>query len=416
MEQERKIEKLLRAYAKKRRGQAGESFKLDPAARRMLQNEISRNAPPDEEEDDTLSLWEVLRRNWAFFLGFAVCVFILASLFLPKLSVPKHAVTLGQSASVQNLRDIPGPTLSGTNGQIPTLDSLQIASRAATPSPDQSKDRTFAANTAEQITNMNLAENNVAPTAAAEQNELMPPPALREMEKVTPPALAGGNYSMAQAPPPMLPQASEAKEGQLGTFGPAAAPRPAIQNNFLNTIPTPLPCSPVLRNFQVSQNGNTIRVVDQDGSVYTGTLQSENYGGENATKAENQKMAGTDKFAPAQQTGEGKFQNNAPPAQNYSFRVGGTNRTLNQRVVFTATLLNELALMKNEQVTFGMSANAAVGAAVAQQWVQSKLTNQMAQLPWSSLCISGTAIINHSNQMQINALPVAPPTKSSSMP
>ena len=45
MEPERKIEKLLRAYAKKRRAQAGDPLKLHPATRRLLQDEIARNAP-----------------------------------------------------------------------------------------------------------------------------------------------------------------------------------------------------------------------------------------------------------------------------------------------------------------------------------------------------------------------------------
>lgn len=425
MEQERKIEKWLRTYAKKRRGQATESFKLDPATRRMLQNEISRKAPPTEDEDDTLSLWEVLRRNWAFFLGFAVCIFILASLFLPMLSAPKHAATLSQSASVQDLRQIAGSAqsraennrLSNTNGPpvlltttanpvpsgpAPALDSAQIASRNARPSSDQSGEWTFSANNAGQITNMNLAAKSPAPAGI-------------------PPALTG-NYAAVQPPTAMLPQTSEANEGPSDKIAPGAAPLPAVDNNFLNTIPVPSPYTPVLRNFKVSQNGNMIRVVDQDGSIYTGTLQSEDYGvnaaswsngGGNATRG----GAATDKFNPNQTTGAGESGNNAPSsAQNYSFRVGGMNRTLKQRVVFTATLLNDLSLMKNAQVTFGMGANAAVGAAVAQQLVQSRGTNQMAQLPWSSLRIAGTAVINHTNQMRINALPIAPPTKSSSLP
>ena len=44
MEPERKIEKLLRAYAKKRRAEAGDSLKLHPANRRILQDEAAR--PP----------------------------------------------------------------------------------------------------------------------------------------------------------------------------------------------------------------------------------------------------------------------------------------------------------------------------------------------------------------------------------
>ena len=51
METERKIEKLLRAYAKKRRADAGDPLKLHPATRRLLQGEVARRKPkPDDEE------------------------------------------------------------------------------------------------------------------------------------------------------------------------------------------------------------------------------------------------------------------------------------------------------------------------------------------------------------------------------
>src|SRR5262245_6297077 len=42
MEPERPIEKLLRDYAKKRRGEAGASFEMHPATRRLLQGEVAR--------------------------------------------------------------------------------------------------------------------------------------------------------------------------------------------------------------------------------------------------------------------------------------------------------------------------------------------------------------------------------------
>ena len=42
MEPERNIEKLLRAFAKKRRADAGDPLKLHPALRRQLQAEVAR--------------------------------------------------------------------------------------------------------------------------------------------------------------------------------------------------------------------------------------------------------------------------------------------------------------------------------------------------------------------------------------
>ncbi|HXC35746.1 MAG TPA: hypothetical protein VNV43_07710 [Candidatus Acidoferrales bacterium] len=465
MEQERKIEKLLRSYAKKRRGQAGDSFKLDPATRQMLQNEISRNTPPAEDEDDTMSLWELLRRNWLFFLGFAACIFLLASLFIPKIHRSKDKATLALSAgaqsNAQDLRRIPGAvqsplernTLSDTNGPVlittaspapsspvPTLDSVQVAARRGQLlDNDRGGAENSTATFSQVTTNLTLADNASAPTPEMTRPATENQGAIHESEKMPqpPPATTGGEYAAAPMPAGNIQtRTGEANGEPSGVFGPAAAPQPSVQNSFLNTVPSSVPSSPVLRDFAVSQNGNMIRVVDQDGSVYTGTLQVKDPGvntgswnssavaestvqsdmakSENQKKVESPKMVESDKLTvatPSTQAGGGggAFGNEAPPpSQSYTFRVGGMNRTLKQSVVFTATLLEDLTVMKNAQVTFGMTANAAVGAAVAQQMVQSKGTNQMTQLQWSNLRISGTAIINRTNKIQVNALPRAP--------
>ena len=91
MEPERKIEKLLRAYAKKRRAEAGDPLKLHPATRRLLQGEVARRKPkPDDDEEASVTLWELFRQRWALFAGFAIIVFFGAALFLPALSASKQ--------------------------------------------------------------------------------------------------------------------------------------------------------------------------------------------------------------------------------------------------------------------------------------------------------------------------------------
>jgi hypothetical protein len=159
------------------------------------------------------------------------------------------------------------------------------------------------------------------------------------------------------------------------------------------------------------QSGNTIRVLDQDGSVYTGTLQPENAATANVERPGTPE---SDKLAPAQRSGPAAASglppaggNGAPSSPIYSFRVDGMNRTLNQNVVFTATLIENLETMKNTQVTFGMTANAAYAAGFAQSLFKSAQTNHTAQLPWSSLRIAGMAVVDQTNEIQINATPVA---------
>ena len=70
MEPERKIEKLLRAYAKKRQGDAGDPLKLHPAMRRQLQDEVARRKrQPEDEEEASVSLWELFKQRWALLSG-----------------------------------------------------------------------------------------------------------------------------------------------------------------------------------------------------------------------------------------------------------------------------------------------------------------------------------------------------------
>jgi hypothetical protein len=81
------------------------------------------------------------------------------------------------------------------------------------------------------------------------------------------------------------------------------------------------------------------------------------------------------------------------------------NRTLRQSVVFTGSLLGNFVLSQNTQQSFG-----SIGGSfnTNQPQVKPALTNQTAQLPWSSLRIAGTATINRTNRIKVDAAPVAP--------
>ena len=104
MEPERKIEKLLRAYAKKRRADAGDPLELHPAARRLLQGEVARRAKKLDEEDASMTLWELFRQRWSLLAGFALLVFFGAALFLPALTKAKFkAQTL---SAMNNLKQV----------------------------------------------------------------------------------------------------------------------------------------------------------------------------------------------------------------------------------------------------------------------------------------------------------------------
>src|SRR5437588_742172 len=57
MEPERPIEKLLRAWANKRRHDAGPPLDMHPATRRLLQGEVARKLGKNERQTKSFSTW-----------------------------------------------------------------------------------------------------------------------------------------------------------------------------------------------------------------------------------------------------------------------------------------------------------------------------------------------------------------------
>ncbi len=111
----------------------------------------------------------------------------------------------------------------------------------------------------------------------------------------------------------------------------------SLQNLFKNNSVS-AQATPVLQSFQVQQNGGAMSVVDQDGSIYHGSVQPE------VATARNELAQAELPAAPAtppqSQTQAAPLAGNRQQAaQNYFFRVAGMNRTLKQNVVFTGNLL-----------------------------------------------------------------------------
>jgi hypothetical protein len=100
----------------------------------------------------------------------------------------------------------------------------------------------------------------------------------------------------------------------------------------------------LLVSFQVEQNGAELRVKDDDGSVYVGYVQPAQASAlrdsakafpatASAGKTANRKLADAPVLPGESQAA----------AQNYYFRVAGTNRTLKVPVLFTGSISNPTA-------------------------------------------------------------------------
>jgi hypothetical protein len=457
MEPERNIEKLLRAYAKKRHAQAGDPLALHPATRRLLQGEIARNTPKPDEEDASLSLWELFRQQWAFLVSFALIVFFAATMFLPALSsAKKKAQTI---SAMNNLKQIglAAQMAAGENkGQLPaSLDALtnQLGSDkiltdtesgkrfiyiaggknldglpgnsvlAYSPTDKKGRAVLFADGRVEvingarfaELTNREVQELAFAKDSARRQLTKTPEeiPAASEIAAATPP-ISGQPKAQDNRKELKLGDLAIAapSAGELAANAPAAshgflrAGASGSQNLFKNTSP-PAQAVPVLVNFQVQQNGSAVRVVDADGSVYDGSLLPES-----AIAQIEPAPAATPAppvTAPLQveQAKTIASRDESQTAQNYFFRVTGTNRTLQQNVVFAGNLLAIANTTTNLQQSFGGNGGLDGGRGDVVGQLQSALTHQN-QLPWSNSRIAGTAVIAETNHIEINAVPLSP--------
>jgi prepilin-type processing-associated H-X9-DG protein len=445
MEPERKIEKRLRAYAKKRRAQAGDPLKLHPATRRRLLDEVARATPKADEPEESVSLWELFRRQWAMLLGFALVIFFVTSMFLPALSSAKKKSQRSETYSkLKQIRVAAQVAADKNHGKLPAvldeltnnfisnktltdsesgkpfvyvaggakLDDLSSnAMLAYSPADKKGHAVLFADGHVESVNGAQLAKlNNQVSTELAFAKEK---DSARRQIAEAPVTLAdaSGNATAASTVSGALKSESNLSAAIPGEFGSATRSRrdlainvptaPAldsdrldlakknavqftanaannfalgVQNNFKNTV-APAKTALVLANFQVQQNGNAIRVVDADGSVYDGALQPE------SAVAQNEPVpaAAPPALAPKQAELQKNVTNReeSQSAQNYFFRVMGTNRTLKQAVVFNGNLVANGNVMANGQQKFDRNFGGGGGAGGGQQ--QAALANQ---LPW----------------------------------
>jgi type II secretory pathway pseudopilin PulG len=435
MEPERKIEKLLRAYAKKRRVEAGDPLKLHPATRRLLQGEVVRRAGKPDEEEASLSLWDLFRQQWVFLLGFALVMFFAATMFLPALSKAKNkaqSVTAmnnlkqigvaAQIAAVNNNGKLPASLDALTNelgsdkilsdpesgkhfayaagGVI--LDDLQSNSVLAY-SPEDKKGRAvlFADGNVQRLRREDfsgLTNRGLLLFAAAENS---PRGQINGMAPAAP-VLAGTSTTTFSGE---LAASAVKADGFTAGLPQANSVKLGLNNlqRFVQTVAATAKTPPVLASFELQQNGNAISVVDRDGSVYSGTWQ----------------LAAADMPRELDRTKESLPQTMRPPqnlekdvraaknkptaAQNYSFRVTGQNRTLKQNIVFVGNMVVSNA-QNNAQPPGGRNFGGGGGGGQ----FQSAAANAAQQAVFSNSRIAGTVLIDETNKIEINALPVTP--------
>lgn len=310
MEPERQIEKLLRAYAKKRRDAGSDAFTLQPWVRRRLQATVAKQFAGPKEE--SLSLWSLFWRRRVRLIGFALLVLLGATLLLPALRHRKKP-----SAAAMAMNQLP-PIGAVTHTEVAANNERLLVEPAAdVPLP------TTPAKAIEPST-QTLAAGKLAIAAS---------PAVREQRLLLPSTVA-----------------ADGAKAKI-RFGASASPqrfvRAALQNGA---------ASPVFTSFELRQTGNAITIVDRDGSVYHGFI------------------------APETARAGKSLADSAGPFQ--SFRVQGENQTLQQNLVFAGIIVSETNRVETNQAT--------------------------QPAPFARSRITGTVTLDATNQIKIEAVPVAP--------
>ena len=324
------IEPWLEAYAEKRRQELDKPIELDEATRTLLQGEVNRvyprkNGVSEAAAEGGWSAW------WTWTLAGAVgAVAIVVSLDLGN-SRPESTTDMA-AASVDDEEP--------EESRAEAADALEAEQAGFSALPEAKA----------QGQNMNLRAATV--TASAQSEAILP--------EVPRPTVTPGEASMRSAP-------SGAFTDQVRQMNPTFYKNLAeLRQNFqqLSANKTArkekrnLPTA-VLANFQIERLGQEVRILDQDGSVYTGqVINEESYAAVDAASV----GGGVDSVAPsapnvsiAQNAISAKSPNqlNKPgqpakafaaalPVGQFYFRARGTNNTLRQVVVIEATLDHQL--------------------------------------------------------------------------
>jgi hypothetical protein len=442
-EPERPIERLLRAAAKKRRDEAGAPFELHPATRRLLQGEVARKVARAGRQSRSFfqglgQLWPRFAWGVAIFAVLAVAGYML--LPIPGRGKPEALLARNEPTSpatpakqpplpppteVAAAPPPPAPAVEANPPAVALAETApsartQLARQLGDQRPSPSKD-SFAARTdheAEKKLALAAAPASPAPVtiapaapsvvAADGSTKLTGDQAFQSglaRESLAAGALADRPQSSPVAVDGSVQLFGNARKGDSGVgvtqWFAQVAPGPNAKDRFTDKA---RPAHAVLASFQVEQAGRELRIVDGDGSVYSGYVQI-------ADDARRQRSAKAEAPAAAagsmalRKTLEGRpaarFNSDQSAAQTYFFRVAGTNRSLNKTVVFTGNLMAATNWAGFQAVTNGLGAGGSLNA----------FQNRSAWpdlLPLRNSRVSGKVVGGNGKPVEINALPTSP--------
>jgi hypothetical protein len=429
----KKMEDLLRAYAKKRREEAGPLPELSPAVRARLQQEVRRAS--GRAVMASRRRWG-LPLNWWVRLAFGGAFAALVLLVVwPKAPIGlKNRALADEAKKVAASEDLLAATERAKNAEMPPAAPVASAAPAPlappppgrSPAPDPS--RPLAANTiappaakrpssdATEVSTPAPATRAVAPAGAASSSGMV------VLDTSTASGAAndsgavrggfggggggGGGFAggtiggrisedraLALAPgaPPnaALPSAdklanADAPSATISALPPRmqpAAPPDRVTYAMKSTVASP---SVVLASFQMERVGAQIRVIDADGSIYQGQV--------------------ADQVVMEKAASAANLQQNALPQQasllgGFTFQVSGMNRTLNQRVAFTGSFFS--APLKQYVTAYKAAAGENKDLTANQGSIANNSQNNLQNLNSAQYANSGQIANNFVNQAPV---------------
>ncbi len=319
------IEQRLEAYARNRRKELeSEPIELDEATRTMLQGEVERvyskeHSEVSEPAESGIPTW----LPWV--TGGAVCALALV------VSLDFNSEPMANQTELAKVDlEVPRP--------MPAQEDLKFKGRDINP------ERATASSTVNASSSIDKESAGASASIESKKNSpLQPVPSNRSL-------------NMPKAMAHKAPTRSVVRYNNLEDMAQNFAQEPVEKSNLkAKQLP-----EPILEDFQIERTGNLVKVIDRDGSVYTGNvINQEKFAAPSASKlsaansAPAQRRVTTEKvggLAPAALTPGGSSISASkkrsgdvsvatlPVEGQFFFRVQGTNQTLRKLVVFEATL------------------------------------------------------------------------------
>src|SRR3954470_2309463 len=317
-EPKKPMEQMLEALAKARRAKFGDDSKMPNPMRARLHEEIARGGAADDEQSESRPSW--------------------ITMFWPRLTVAAALATLivlvpaiwwNQSHQLADSGDVAlrnrasgaadraverNPAVSATEATVNLADNSNIKVEPAAAPPSEAEGLASSTRLAQgraatelpnQVTKDEIASAKIQAAPAAADSK-------------------GKSDTMAAAAPPVAQSSSPDSLGTEQQFS-----RQALVQTFRNNAQVNRAAN-VLNTFQVQQRGSDIRLLDSDGSTYTGKLEQSANNGQLDSRMTVRRDAAkrTESYA-----AKAVRENDSATPQSY-FRATGFNVSLKKTVVF----------------------------------------------------------------------------------